>query len=232
MKKNVIIVFAMCLSLVAVQSCSSKPEQNLLSSYFNAISMNDISTMSSMALDPVKIEAESWKVSAVSEEKIEPAPLAELNKKELDLKKQVEQHVGPTLDAKDTLDVAKDDFSSARTGGARAAAKAKVDAAQLKYDEEYKIHQDLQKQYNEAKAAAQREEDLANFSLGVRAGGQIANLRELTGEVRTKDVEIEAKDKAGAIAKHRITMRIYTLKDETVGVTHRGQWKIMKIEAL
>jgi hypothetical protein len=226
-RRKSLIILIMALALIAAQSCKSHPEQNLLTKYFNAISMNDTTTMSTMAVDPIKIEAESWKITSVSEEDIQPAALAEIGDKEADLKKQQDANVPKVLDAKDALDIAKDDYTTARTAAAKAAAKAKVDAAQAKYDEEYANHQDIIRQYNEAKAAAAREEEITSFSLGA---GQLPNIRELTGTVHTKDVQIEVKTKAGAVENYKIWMKMYQLRDEANNVNHRGRWVITKIE--
>jgi hypothetical protein len=174
--------------------------------------------MSTMAIDPIKIDAESWTTTMVGEEVVEPAALGEMGKTEADLKKQLDAHVGPTLDAKDILDVAKDDFNSARTAAARAAAKARVDEAQ-----------NLQRNYNEAKAAAAKEEEITSFSLGA---GQLANIRDLKGEVHSKDVEVEVKTKDGAAKKYRIMMKMYNLRDEAANIAHRGRWIITKFEQL
>ena len=229
MRKKGLFIVSLVLMLASLQSCGSKPEQNLLKGYFNAVALNDLTTMSTMAVDPIKIDAASWKIVSASEEKIVPASLPDLNAKELDLKKQVEQHVGPTLDSKDTLDVAKDDYNSARSGAAKAAAKAKMDAAQVKYDEEYKLHQDLQRQYNETKAAASKEEEITTFSLGA---GQLPNVRKLKGDVHSKDVEVDVTLKDGTTKKYKVTMELYRLKDEAAGIPRNGRWVITKFETL
>jgi aromatic ring-opening dioxygenase catalytic subunit (LigB family) len=104
-----------------------------------------------------------------------------------------------------------------------------VDEAQKKYDEEYKLHQDLQRNYNEAKAAAAKEEEITSFSLGA---GQLANIRDLKGEVHSKDVEVEVKTKDGAAKKYRIMMKMYNLRDEAANIAHRGRWIITKFEQL
>jgi hypothetical protein len=227
MRKTGFVIVGMFLILASFQSCKSNPEQNLLQRYFNAISLNDVTTMSTMAVDPIKIDAASWKIVSVSEEKIAPASLPDLNAKELDLKKRLEQHVAPTLDAKDLLDAAKDEHTGARSAAARAAAKAKMDAAQTKYDEEYKLHQDLQRDYNETKAAASKEEEITTFSLGA---GQLANIRDLKGDVHSKLVEVDVTLKDGQTKKYQITMMMYRLKDEVTNLAHNGRWVITKFE--
>jgi len=229
MFKKGLLVLGLCLAMLATQACQSAPEQSLLKNYFSAISMNDITTMSSMAVDPMRIDAESWKVTQVSEEKILPAPLRDMNQKEIDLKKQFEASSAPALDAKDTLDVAKDDFTAARTGAAKAAAKARQDEAQKKYDAAYEANRALVKAYNDAKEAASKEEELMAFSLGVK---QLANIRELTGEIAMKEVQIEVKTKDNQTKNIKIVMEKYTMKDEAAGLSHRGRWIITKFETL
>ncbi|MHB8055651.1 MAG: hypothetical protein ACYDH3_10435 [Candidatus Aminicenantales bacterium] len=229
MNKKSLAILGICLAVLAFQSCSSKPEDSLLKSYFSASGMNDLATMSSIAVDPMKLDAVSWKIVQSSEEKVVPAALAELNQKELDLKKQFESSSGPALDAQDVLNAAKDELTAARTGGARAAAKAKVDAAQVKYDEAYNANRGLVKSYNDAKEAAAKEEETMGFSLGVK---DLANIRELTGEVATKDIQIEVKTKEGETKNIKIVMEKYTMKDEAAGLIHRGRWVITKFETL
>ena len=104
-----------------------------------------------------------------------------------------------------------------------------MDAAQVKYDEAYGRHQDIIRQYNEAKAAAAKEEEITSFSLGA---GQLPNIRDLKGSVHTKDVQIEVKTKAGAVENYKISMKMYQLKDEAANVNHRGRWVITKIEKI
>jgi hypothetical protein len=227
MRKKGLIVLGMFLILASLQSCKSHPEQSILQRYFNAISLNDVTTMATMAVDPIKIDFANWKIVSVSEEKIVPAALPDLNAKELDLKKKVEQHVGPTLDAKEASDAAKDEYTGARSAAAKAAAKAKMEAAQKKYDEEYKLHLDLQREYNETKAAASKEEEITTFSLGA---GQLPNIRELKGDVHSKVVEVDVTLKDGQTKKYQITMMLYNLKDETAGLARRGRWIITKFE--
>ena len=229
MKRKSLIILGLAVALVSLQSCSSKPEQSLLTSYFNAVGLNDISTMSTIAVDPLKIEAESWSITKVGEEKIQPASLAEMGKKEADLKKQYEASSGPALDAKDTLDSAKDEFNSARTAAAKGAAKAKVDAAQKKFDEAYQNNRNLLNQFNETKTAAAKEEEITTFSLGA---GQLPNVRDLKGNVHLKELEVQVKGKDGAVKNYKITIEQYDLKDEAANIARRGRWVITKFEQL
>ena len=75
-------VIGIVLFLFLLQSCAQKPEEGLLKRYFHAVSLNDVTTMSTMALEPVAVEATSWQIVKASEESINPASLPELEKME------------------------------------------------------------------------------------------------------------------------------------------------------
>jgi len=209
-------------------SCSSPPEQQLLNRYFSALSLNDNTTLSTIALEPSDMPAEKWEILNVSEESVEPFRLPEMNKEELDLKKKLEDHVGATIDARDAWDNAVYEEERARTTAAKRAAKAKADELKVKYDEVYEEHKELQRQYNEAKAAAAKEEDIATFSLGT---GELPTIRDFTGEVHSKEVEVKTEGE-GSVKNYKIYMRRYILQDEATGMHNRGRWIITKFEGL
>jgi len=224
MGRKCLTVLAAVLILASLQSCTPKPEQSVLKSYFHAIMLKDVTTMSTMAIEPMDIEADSWKITKSSEEKIEPAFLPGLNKTETDLKKKLEEHVGPTLDAKDALDSATETYKATRTN----AAKAKMTEAQAAYDKILAEHKDLQKSYNDAKAAAGQEEEITKFSLGLGAG-DVSNIRDLTGNVHSKDIVVETKNKSGQVKSYEFWLRMYDLKDEAANLARQGRWIIVRI---
>jgi len=135
MDRKTLSLLAVILVLCFFYSCSSHPEEALLKSYFSALSLNDNATLSTIALEPTDISAKSWEIINVSEEVVEPFKLLEMNKDELDFKKQLEDHVGVTLDARDEWDNAVYEEERARTRAAKRAAKAKADELKVKYDE-------------------------------------------------------------------------------------------------
>jgi len=228
MRKRTLVVLGIMLAFIVAQSCSSNPEQTLLSRYFNAVSMNDNATMSTMALEPAQWDVASWQIVSVTPEKVEPVTLPALNQKEMDAKKAQEAQVGPTMDADTVLTNAKDELDLARTAAARAAAKKKVDEAQGKYDQEYGKMKEFKKNYNEAKAAAAAEEQITLFSLGQR---ELAGVRDLTGNVHSKDVIVKIKTKQGATKDYRLLMRMYQLQNEG-GQKLPSRWVITKFEAV
>lgn len=229
MRRKIPIILGIVFLVFVVQTCQQKPEEGLLKRYFHAISLNDLTTMSTMALEPVALDVKSWDIIIVSEEKIDLANLPDLNKIELELKKKLEDHVGVTLDARDALDEAKFELENARTGAAKRAAQKKVDELEAKYDEIYEEHKELQRLYNESKAQAAREEEITLFSLGA---GELPNVRDFTGNVHSKEVEVKTMDKEGEEKTYRFYLRRYDLRDEAMGLNRRGRWIIVLFEPM
>lgn len=229
MRRKIPTILAVIFLAFIMQTCAQKPEESLLKRYFHAVSLNDMDTMSSMALEPIAMEVESWEIVNVSEDMVVPANLPLLNKQELEFKKKLEDHVGVTLDARDELDEAEFELENARTRAARRAAQAKVDDLKVKYDDVYNEHKELQKSYNDAKAASAREEEISSFSLGER---DLANIRDLTGDVTSKEVDVKIVTKAGEEKTYRFYLRNYNLMDETLAIHRRGRWIIVNFEPL
>lgn len=223
----VIGVISFLFVMLTFQSCKSQPEKGLLERYFHAVSLKDTMTMSKMAVEPQSIDVQTWEITGVSEEKIDPAKLPDLNKTELELKKKLEDHVGPVMDAEDAQYAAEEELKAARTGAARAAARKKVEETTALFEQEREVHRQLQKDYNEAKAAAQKEQEITLFSLDA---GEIPNIRDLTGVVHSKEVDVSVKGKDGEATTYRFYLIRYELKDETINLNRRGRWVIVKFE--
>lgn len=229
MTKKCLSAVGIIIFLFTITSCSSKPEESLLKSYFHAVSLNDTQTLATMALEPIKLDLKDWEIIEVREEEVKPVSLPELNKEELEKKKALEEHVGPTLDAQDAVYEAQDELKYARTAAARRAARNKVAEAQAKYEEERELHSQMQKEYNEAKAAAAREEEITLFSLGA---GDLPNVRDFNGDVYSKTVDVKVTTESGDIRNFRVYLRRYEVRDETLNITHRGRWIIVRFEPL
>lgn len=228
MTKKSLTVIGFIVLFVFLQSCASKPEESVLKRWFHANAMNDKTTMAAMAMEPVKMDVERWDIISVGKDIVEPASLPEMNKAELELKKKVEDSSVITIDAKDAVDEADYELSQARGAAAKRAAQTKKNELQAKYEEIRANHDQIQKDYNMAKAAAAREEEITNFSFG---SGQIANIRDLTGDVHSKEVEVKVEGKSGT-KNYKFILRRYLLKDETLNLPFRGRWIILKIEPI
>ena len=229
MRKKTLFVIGLLVAFFVVQGCTSNPEKSLLSRYFNAVTLNDNDTMSRMALEPFQPDMTSWNIVSISPEKIEPAKLPDLNKAEIEAKKVQDAQIGPTIDADTLLKDAQYEKDTSRSAGGKAAAQRKIDELQVKYDAENAKMQAFKKDYNTAKAAAAAEEEMTMFSLGAR---ELATVRELTGNVHSKEIEVAITTKAGGMKNYKLIMKQYVLKDEVNTINHRGRWVILRFEPL
>jgi hypothetical protein len=229
MKRKLLCLMGVVLLLFALNSCSSKPEEGLLKRYFAAVSLSDATTMSTMALMPIRIDVDSWDIINVSEEEIVPASLPELTQKELELKKAVEDSVGITYDAGVVLDDAKFEYENARSAAAKRAANAKVGSLEEAYRVQRDKHNAVQKEYNEAKTESAKEEEITLFSLGA---GDLPTVRDFTGDVHKKTVDVKIVTKTGETKNYRFYIRRYNLRDEGMGLDRRGRWVIVQFELL
>jgi IS1 family transposase len=171
----------------------------------------------------------SWNIVSISPEKIEPAKLPDLNKAEIEAKKAQDAQIGPTIDADTLLKDAQYEKDTSRSAGGKAAAQKKIDELQAKYDAENAKMQAFKKDFNTAKAAAAAEEEMTMFSLGAR---ELATVRELTGNVHSKEIEVAITTKAGGMKNYKLIMKQYVLKDEVNTINHRGRWVILRFEPL
>ena len=229
MRKKTLFVIGLLVAFLVIPGCSPKPEKGLLARYFNAVTLNDNDTMSSMALEPFQPDMTSWNIVSIGPEKIEPAKLPDLNKAEIEAKKAQDAQIGPTIDADTLLKDAQYEKDTSRSAAGKAAAQRKIDELQVKYDAENAKMQTLKKDYNVAKAAAAAEEEMTMFSLGAR---ELPTVRELTGNVHSKDVEVGIKTKAGGMKNYKLIMKQYLLKNEVNNINHSGRWVIIKFEPL
>ena len=232
MRKKTLIVIGVFLAFLVIQGCTSSPEKTLLKKYFNAVMMNDNDTMSSMALEPLQPELGSWSIVSIGPEKIEQATLPALNAAEIEAKKLQDAQIGPTIDADTLLKDAQYEKDTSRSAAGKAAAQRKIDELQKAYDIQNGKMQELKKAYSAAKAAAAAEEEITLFSLSARDASDIPTVRELTGEVHSKDVVVAITNRSGVKKDYKLLMKEYLLKDEANNIPHRGRWVIIKFEPL
>jgi hypothetical protein len=228
MRKTTLIVIGLLVAFFVIQACTSAPEKGLLKRYFNAVTLNDNDTMSSMALYPFQpSDMTSWKIVKIGEEKIEPAILSGLNKTEIEAKKAQDAQLGPTVEASELLKDAEYEKDTSRSAAGKAAAQRKIDELKAKYEIENAKMQEVKKTYNLAKTAAAAEEEMTMFSLGER---ELPIVRDLVGDVHSKDVEVAITTKTGGTKNYKLIMRQYMLKDEANNIRHAGRWVIIKFE--
>jgi hypothetical protein len=223
MNKKILSYLGIVLLMFMIHSCTSHPEKALLDRYFHAMSLNDLNTLSTMAIEPADFEFDSWEIVDVTEEYSEPFKLPELDKKEKELKEKVEDSTIETLNARDEMDAAKFEMERRRTR----ANINKFNEAEEKYNKLYEAHKELQKEYNDVKEAADRTEEIALFSLG----WDFPQVRQFEGDVNKKEVEIKVH-RNGEEANYKVYMRRYELRNPATDITHTGRWIIIRFEKL
>ncbi|MFO7980569.1 MAG: hypothetical protein R6V00_07045 [Candidatus Aminicenantes bacterium] len=221
MSKKILSYLGIVLLIFMIHSCTSHPEKNLLDRYFHAMSLNDLNTLSTMAIEPADFEFDSWEIVNVAEEYSEPFKLPELDKKEKELKKMLDDHTIETLNARDEMDAAKFEMERRRTR----ANINKFNEAEENYNKLYEENKELRKEYNEIRDAADTEEEIAFFSLG----GDFPLIRQFEGDVHKKEVEIKVH-RNGEEAGYKIFMRRYILTNPETNITHTGRWIILRFE--
>ncbi|HZX10617.1 MAG TPA: hypothetical protein VFG01_06690 [Acidobacteriota bacterium] len=221
MSKKILSYLGIVLLIFMIHSCTSHPEKNLLDRYFHAMSLNDLNTLSTMAISPANFEFDSWEIVNVAEEYSEPFKLPELDKQGKELKEKLDDHTIETLNARDEMDVAKFEMERRRTR----ANINKFNEAEEKYNKLYEENKELRKEYNETRDAADREEEIALFSLG----GDFPLVRQFEGDVHKKEVEIKVH-RNGEETGYKIFMRKYQLTNPETNITHTGRWIILRFE--
>jgi len=221
MSKKILSYLGIMLLIFMIHSCTSHPEKTLLDRYFNAMSLNDLNTLSTMAIEPADFEFDSWEIVSVTEEYSEPFKLPELENKEKELKKKLDDHTIDTLNARDEMDVAKFEMERRRTRSNI----NRFNEAEEKYNELYEENKALRKEYNNIRDAADREEEIALFSLG----GDFPQVRQFQGEVHKKEVEIKVHNN-GDETNYKIFMRRYMLENPATNISHDGRWIILRFE--
>jgi len=223
MNKKVLSYLGIVLLILMIHSCSTHPEKALLERYFSAMSLNDLNTLSTMAIEPADFEFESWEIVSVTEEHADLFQLPELDKKEKELKEKLDDHTIETLNARDEMDAAKFEMERRRTR----ANINEFNEAEEKYNKLYEANKALRKEYNDIKEAANRAEETALFSLG----GNFPRIRQFQGDVYKKEVEIKVHNN-GEEANYKVYMRRYKLEDPQTEISHSGRWIILRFEKI
>jgi hypothetical protein len=199
--------------------------------YFKSISQSDTAALSVIMLKPTGTNYQSWKVSSVSEEKVEPAMLPNLEETVLALRKKLEEHVGSVMEAQDNLSRAQEELKAARTEDAIATARKKVEEFQTKFDQERERHRGMQASYKESNISMVQEESAVTLSLGVKAEN-MPTVKKMKGNVHSKQIDVEIVDKSMTRSKHRFHLRRYNLQEPLSGKTYDGKWIIIRIDQI
>lgn len=204
---------------VATVACSGGAERTIVDQYFNAVKARDEQTLSSFAAVRFDKPVESWKVTKVGDEQRAPVTAGELAAKVKDLEAQLSKN---TKGARETLDAAKvEEVKTLRR--ANKPVPAALQAAAADYDKFTKTDQDLKRQVAAAKDALEKERRHMTLSVG-----SVDNLEGLTGEVVSKQVEMDLTLKDEQPAPYVMTLRKYELQRE--GPRAISRWVVQDLK--
>jgi hypothetical protein len=213
---------AVALGLAVAGLACSSAESNVVNQYFTALRANDQGTLTSFAMVAFEQKVDNWKVVSVGPGTRVPATLPDLVKKQKDLEDEQKKNErdyrawGNDLAIYPKLQQVIEITSK---GG-------KIPAALMPIQEKHAAFSDknreLKKAVSDAKQAVEREK--RNVALSV---GQIEDIETLTGEVLSKDVELNLTI-GGQVKPYVMTLRKYELTGGT-GPRMVARWVVQSL---
>jgi hypothetical protein len=203
---------AMALALaLGVAACGGGPEANVINQYFTALRANDTGTLTSFATVQLDQKVDDFKIVSVGPETKTPATLPDLVAKQKQLEADLAKNTrdarawGNDLDIYPKLDQVR---SLEQKGSKIPAALEPIHEKWSAFNEK---DRELKKAVADAKAAVEREKRIATLSLG-----QLEDLESLTGEVITKDIDLNLTI-GGQAKPYVMTLRKYDVNGNTGG---------------
>lgn len=215
---------ATALGLALVGLACSSAASKVVDQYFNALRANDTNTLTSFAMVAFDEKVDSWKIVAESPEVKTPATLPDLVKQHKQLQAELEENTKNARAWGNDLEVYP------KLEQVREAQKkdAKIPASLQPIADKWNTFQDedrrLKKALAQAKEAVAREKRNVTMSIG-----QIDDLESLTGEVISRDMDLELT--VGGQAKpYTMTLRRYDLKGAAEGPRMMSRWVVQSLE--
>jgi hypothetical protein len=226
--KKFLLVIAL-ISLILVMTSCKKQEEVTISKYFQAMlhgEKGDINTMSAMALEPVYIQYESYKIVLVSEPVAQEYQLPLLLSKLENFKKERQNLVKSALDKKYELEDLEDELDETRRASKRRELKKKVeDMGVIVKEEEQKVR-DLQFKINALKNEIESEKNLIKLSSGL-----VKNPEIYKGETQTSKTDVKVTLKNGAEKDYVFVLKKYNLKINEDADILKSRFVIIKIQS-
>lgn len=226
--KKILLAIAL-ISLILVMTSCKKQEEVTISKYFQAMlhgEKGDINTMSAMALEPVYIQYESYKIISVSEPVAQEYQLPLLLSKLEDLKKDRQTRVKSALDKKYELEDLEDELDETRRASKKRELKKKVeDMGVIVKEEEQKVR-DLQFKINALKNEIESEKNLIKLSSGL-----VKNPEIYKGETQTSKTDVKVTLKNGVEKDYVFVLKKYNLKINEDADILKSRFVIIKIQS-
>jgi hypothetical protein len=220
-KRATALGVALCLAGAGL-ACSSA-ESNVVNQYFTALRANDQNTLTSFAMVAFDQKVDDWKVVAVGPEAKGPATLPDLVKKvaELDAQQKANEREYRAWGNDLAIYPKLEEMKAARAKGAKLSAAQQPIAD--KFDAFQAKDRELKKALADAKAAVEKEKRNVDLSVG-----QSDDIETLTGEVLSKDVDLNLTI-GGQAKPYVMTLRKYDLTGGS-GPRMVSRWVVQSLE--
>jgi len=226
--KKYLLVIAL-ISLILVMTSCKKQEEVTISKYFQAMlhgEKGDINTMSAMALEPVYIQYESYKIISVSEPVVQEYQLPLLISKLENLTKERKNQVKTALDKKYELEDLEDELDETRRASKKRELKKKIGDMEVIVKEEEQKVRDLQFKINALKNEIDSEKNLTKISSGL-----VKNPETYKGETRTSKADVKVTLKNGSEKDYVFVLKKYDLKINEDASILKSRFVIIKIQS-
>ena len=183
MKK--LTVLAAILGLVFVMTSCSKPEEVVVTKYFQAMLHNDSDSMSSMAVTPKNLEYDSYKIVSVSEPETVEFQLPKMIQQMEDLKKERQKQLNTVRDMQDEVDELEFEMGETRRRSRKAELQKQIDEKKLAMEAETGNFRQLVSKMGKLKNDIEFEREMVKLSTGVKQSPEIYNGETIKSVVTT-----------------------------------------------
>jgi hypothetical protein len=197
--------------MLGVAACSGGREANVVNQYFTALRANDTNTLTSFASVQFEQKVDDYKIVAVGPETKTPATLPDLVAKQKSLEAELAKNTRDARSWGNDLDIYPklDQVRTLEQAGKPVPANLKPIAEKWKGFNDK--DRELKKAVSDAKSAVEREK--RNVALSI---GQVEDMESLTGELITKDIDLELTI-GGQAKPYTMTLRKYEVGGGTGG---------------
>ena len=217
--------FAVALGLIVVGlACSGGAEKNVVNQYFNALAAGDTNTLTSFAAVAFDKEVQDHKIISVGEETRAPAPLPGLVTEQQELEAALAENMkdarawGNDLEVYPKLDRVRELQKDEKK------IPASLQPIADKWDEFNSKDRELKAQAADAKRGVETERRNTQLSVG-----QVEGIDSLTGEVETKNIELELTID-GQVQPYVMGLRKYELEGDGSGARMMSRWVVQTLE--
>jgi len=172
--KKVLLLCGLVALIFFFSSCQ-KPEEFILSKYFQAMKAHDRDSMASMAIEPIELEFKSWKLIS-SNEPVEANPvLPDMLAKYRVIEEQRNEQATLANDKRDASKTIEDSLAKARGGRQKADLQKKFEAADAEFKVELEKFKALSAEAKALKDKIDHEKTLIKLSCSIERDPDLLN---------------------------------------------------------